>query len=207
MIEILIPTCFDPWDLKHMIQEIEATTPEEHKIFQSNIPACASTNRNACLQWALGDFLIMLDDDIEGFTHGWIDRLMGPMMCDPDILAVSALLLKPDRSIGETCAGQFDVSAGWCYLHGNGPCMMPTAAMAIRNTGVMFDENYIGSGWEDNDWFMSLRRKFPQSKFAQSDEPLVHRNEMKNQVAFYNVNRRYFYEKWGQNASHQTSSH
>lgn len=206
MIEILIPTCQDPWDIDSLKLEIAKATPEEHVIFSSHEPASASVNRNTCLRWAIGDFLIMIDDDIQGFRQGWWQRLMAPLHKDSDIVAVSAYLTNLDGSPGETCAGPFDISTGWTYLNGNGPCMMPTAAMAMRNTSVRFDEGYIGSGWEDNDWFMRLRREFPFCKFAQSDEPLVHRNEMKHQAKYFHFNRNLFYEKWGKDATHKTSS-
>jgi hypothetical protein len=75
---------------------------------------------------------------------------------------------------------------------------MPTAAIAFVHRGIRFDENFRGSGWEDNDWMKAIAANDPAAKFVQSNRcRLIHLNEMKRQHGDnWTHNKAYFYRKW-----------
>ena len=99
--KILIPTCRKLAEIIEMVDAIERTAPD-CEVVVSGLSASASVNRNYCLESVcVGDVAIMLDDDIEGFYAGWADSLVLPM-ADPNVVMVSARLLNPDGSFGQT---------------------------------------------------------------------------------------------------------
>lgn len=203
--KILVPTCRPKHELASLVAEIEANSPEA-KVIVSGLPKSAAINRNCCLDKLdcrdndgvfIESIAIMIDDDIEGFYPGWIRDLTAPMV-DESVVMVSARLLNPDRSFGPTCSRCYDASPDAIEITSNGHCVIPTAAIAFRHRGYRFDEQFLGSGFEDNDWCFQYLADDPFAKFIQSNKcRLVHRNEMKNQKGeFWKHNTLYFYNKW-----------
>ena len=73
-----------------------------------------------------------------------------------------------------------------------------TACIAIGNDGLRFDEHFLGSGFEDDDFCMQLREKYPDGIWLiLHDVKVIHTNEKKNQAAPWLHNRRHFETKWG----------
>lgn len=195
--KILIPTCKRPNELAGIVAAIHATT-DDGDVIVSGLPASASINRNYCLSLVNeGDVAVMLDDDIEGFYHGWLDDLTRPL-ADESVVMVSARLLNPDGSFAQTCSRCYDREPEQIEITSNGVCVLPTAAIAFRYRGFKFDEHFLGSGFEDNDWCFQYLAADPAAKFVQSNRcRLVHRNEMKNQKGkFWKHNMAYFFTKW-----------
>ena len=76
---------------------------------------------------------------------------------------------------------------------------VPTACVAFRNDGLRFDEHFIGSGFEDDDFCKQHKAKNPFAKFVIANNvKLIHENEMKNQSGkFWEHNKIVFEKKWG----------
>lgn len=193
--KILIPTCnsaYEPAPVKYYSPDCD--------IIKTGFPLSAAKNRNYCLDHVIvGEIAIMLDDDIEGFYEGWVGDLIKPME-DPAVVMVSARLLNPDGSFGSTCSRCYDPDPEEIEIKSNGVCILPTAAISFRHRGHRFDENFVGSGFEDNDWCQQYLSADPGAKFIQSNLcRLIHRNEMKNQKGkIWNHNMLYFHNKWTQ---------
>ena len=195
--KILIPTCRWPHELAGMMSAIHATT-DDSAVIVSGLPASAAINRNYCLTMvAVGEVAIMIDDDVDGFYPGWIDDLLAAMR-DESVVMASARLLRSDGSFGPTCSRCLDESPDEIEITSNGVCVLPTAAIGFRNRGFTFDEHFLGSGWEDNDWCQQYLAADPSAKFIQSNRcRLVHRNEMKHQHGEnWRHNQAYFFQKW-----------
>lgn len=195
--KILIPTCRPKSELAPMLAAIASTTTDCHVIV-SGLQASASVNRNRCLECvAVGEVAIMLDDDIEGFYAGWVDDLLSSME-DPQVVAASARLLNPDGSFGQTCSRCYDATPSQIEIKSNGWCVIPTAAIAFRHTGHRYEERYVGSGFEDSDYWAQILRDIPTAKFLQNNVcRLVHRNEMKNQGGNNWVHNKMLYcQRW-----------
>lgn len=192
---ILIPTCKPP--RAEQIEAIHANT-DDATVIVSSLNDSASVNRNWCLMGCTDDVAIMLDDDISGFYRGWEDDLLSPM-ADPDVVMVSARLMNPDGSVGPTCSRCYRLEPDAIEIEPSDHCVLPTAAIAFRNCGIRFDEGFIGSGWEDNDWCFEYLKRFPSAKFVQSNKcRLIHANEQKNQGdKFWIHNQMHFMKKWG----------
>jgi len=75
---------------------------------------------------------------------------------------------------------------------------LPTTLIAFRNNHIRFDEMFIGSGFEDNDFCRQFGREYPNGKFVICNRvKVIHLNEMKNQKGrYWEVNKNYFLKKW-----------
>jgi hypothetical protein len=220
-LDILIPTLKPRRELADQIDAIERTTHSPHRIIASCQPLSAARNRNLCLEWGRSDPLIMLDDDISGFTEGWEERLVAPIFADAKICVASARLMHPDGRVGDMCNVRRTAGQGWFEVPVQRDCVMPSAAIAFRNWGLRFDEQFVGSGYEDGDFCFQYRAIDKQAKFVVTDDcRLVHANEAKNQYirecwsgpggctlysepkgqclgCNFRRNRDYFWKKWG----------
>jgi FkbM family methyltransferase len=191
--DIIVPTCKSLEELSPLMSDMQG-----HSLGCRTLATCtaasAAKNRNIGLDWAKSDIVIMIDDDIGGFSPGWWQELIRPLS-DPDIVMVSARLMKPDGTPG---AMMFtgDLVREICEVP-----RVPTACIAFRNDGTRFDDGslpdspdkngYIGSGFEDDDFCARLQEKYPSGKVVINNRvKVVHFNEMKNQHGkYYDANK------------------
>jgi hypothetical protein len=225
IVDICIPTMRPLEEIEAQLEQIEATAELPHRIIASCQPASASINRNFCLHFAASPIIIMLDDDIEGFFPGWDARLLEIFDVEPKATMVSARLMTSEWKVGLSCARNKALVPRWVEIFAARDCLMPSAAIAFRNLGHRFNEGFVGSGWEDNDFcfkhlFGCRARRLVMERVAGHfglaihdylltvDVPrfyvdngcqLIHRNEMKNQFENdqFSKNRKHFYELWG----------
>jgi len=188
--DIIIPTLKDPYGLAPMVCAIEGYS-QGCNIIPTCLKASAAVNRNAGLERTAAPIVIMLDDDISGFYDGWVDELIRPLLLCDDIIYVTADLVNPDASISCTMfrpdgEGVVDIPRA------------PTAAVAFRNNGLRFDEAYIGSGFEDDDFCATLKEKHPKGRFVLNKYvKLIHANEEKGRSSEnFQKNEKYFLSKW-----------
>ncbi len=197
MVDILIPTMKSLEELKPMIDNLSTLAGVEHKVFASCEKVSASTNRNICLNQATSNIVIMLDDDIEGFFDGWASSLLQPLF-DKQICMVSARLFNLNGTVQNTCMDNNELLPELIVLKPEPNRIMPSAAIAFRKTELRFDENFIGSGWEDTDFCRQYWEYFKEAKFVVTNAcKLIHRNEMKSQGIHWERNKNYFEKKWG----------
>jgi hypothetical protein len=196
MIDVLIPTMRHRDQLADMLAAIDRTSVLGAFTIVSGLSASAAVNRNLCLSLMTSPVGIMLDDDIAGFYRGWDMDLIAPLR-DESVAVVTARLMRPDGRVAQTCSRCYDLQPDLIEIQPARECVLPTAAIAFRNRGILFDEGFLGSGFEDGDWCFEYRRQFPQCRFLQSNTcRLVHLNEMKEQRKHWNHNKAYFETKW-----------
>jgi len=183
-VSIIIPTIKTEREIIGLITEIKNTVYYELDLIVVSGNRSAAKNRNIGLEQAKSEFIIMCDDDIEGFSYGWDKDLIGTLE-ETKANMVGARLFNPDGNLQKTNYNNFDLSKDFVEVK-----TMITACCAFRNTTLRFDENYVGSGYEDTDFCKQLGRKF----FVANRVKLVHRNEHKN--PFDRQNEKYFREKW-----------
>lgn len=192
MISILIPTCKTENEINQQIQDIEATTISKYEIIYSCTKNSASVNRNICLNKASYDIIIMMDDDISGFFHGW-DMELIKALDSPDVILASARLLNSSKDIGFMMGDTGDTTSALVTA-----IKVPTACVTFKKNILRFDENFIGSGFEDDDFLKQMNQLFPDKRIViNNDCKLIHLNEMKNQQgSFWEHNKNYFYSKY-----------
>lgn len=190
-IDIIIPTCKP--EVNAQIEEIKRFNPEIN-IIATCQQMSASRNRNRGLQDSESDLVIMMDDDMTGFYEGWIDDLL--MLWTDDMVMMSARLLEPDRSLAYMLSENNDLSKPIITIEKG---ELPTACIMFKNDGTRFDNQFIGSGFEDNDFCLQLQEKYPEKRFVINNKcQLIHNNEKKNQGGkYWNHNKLYFNNKWG----------
>jgi hypothetical protein len=108
---------------------------------------------------------------------------------------VSPRLLSPDGRLGHTLADNYDTEKKYVMIEKR---RLPTACIAFINDGTKFDEMFIGSGFEDDDFCKQLSIRYPDGLFVINNMvKLAHLNEQKNQGGkYWETNRRYFLKKW-----------
>lgn len=192
--DIIIPTCRDvqsdeinelTWSLFYLNRD--------SKIIVTGIPDSAAVNRNAGLNESTSEYVVMCDDDISGFYSGWAEELIMPLLVSPDIIYVSARLCNPNGTLQVVMGGRYDTETPIIDVSS-----APSACVAFRKTDLRFDENFIGSGWEDTDFVRQLKQRFPHGRIVINNlVRMRHKNEMKNQLGEnYQKNRDYYNKKW-----------
>jgi len=189
---VIIPSFRTREELSAQVCEVEGTVSDGWNVIPTCQPGSAAHNRNYGLkQVEEGSTVIMVDDDISGFKPGWTEKMI-ELLQDPSIVMVSARLINRD---GTPAPMMFmGTPVGNC-------CQVPrcpTAAIAFRHEGIMFDENFIGSGYEDDDFCAKIAEKHPKGMvFIHNEVRLVHANEQKNQGGEYmEKNKAYFESIW-----------
>ena len=194
--DILIPTC-KPYDkVKELVARImETSDTTAGNLFVTCKNVSASINRNYALQYATAPVVIMLDDDISGFFPGWDEMLVEALYLSPKHVMISARLMNANNTPGMMMSIEPNLEGKFQYVNG----FLPSACIAFHNDDTRFDENFIGSGWEDTDFCVSLQKKYPEGEFLIANEvKLVHNNEMKNgNSVMFEKNKAYFEQKHG----------
>lgn len=196
MIDIIIPTNKYPIQIKRYIHKVEASVNLfNYRVMPTCFQASAAVNRNFGLIKAKSEIVIMIDDDLSGFSHGWADKLVAPFK-DPDVIMVSARLMKTKTQVGPMMSIHPDLSKPIVEVPDQ---ILPSACIAFRNDGTRFDElNYEGAGYEDTDFCYQLNMKYPNGKFLiNNDVKLIHKNEMKgsNQLKLNEIKFRIKWDK------------
>jgi len=208
MIDVIIPTCKTAQATAPQVDAILDTAGCLAKIFVTCEPTwSAAQNRNLGLKSADLDIVVMVDDDVCEFPPGWLYHLTGTLETEHECVLVSARLLNEDGTPGPmTGEPPPTASTGLTVAK-----RLPTACIAFRNDGLRFDENFVGSGFEDDDFCAQLRQKYPTGTFIiNEDVRVVHKNEMKNQGfikgkgpvpgGVFEKNQAYYESKWGERA-------
>lgn len=204
MISIVIPTCKPQDDIRNMLVDIETNTLEWHKVIHTCLPLPAARNRNIAHASVRREvqFVVSLDDDIQGFYPGWLTDIIQPLKEDETIRFASARLMKPGgREVNFMMTSSFDLKNKYEDVP-----RCPTSAYAYRKKdfdslfefynkdSLPFDENFKGSGWEDNALCHDLKMRFPDSRIIINNQcKLIHVNEEKNQKQFLQENKKYFF--------------
>jgi len=205
MIDIIIPTCKPANKVSGLVKEITATAGVDFKIIPTCFNVSASTNRNYGLNQSISEIVIMIDDDICGLFSGWAGKLIQPLFLDKDIVMISARLMKSKNKLGVMMNITVDLSNEIVEVPER---MLPSACIAFRKSELRFDEAYIGAGFEDTDFCMQMRNKYPNGKFLiHNGVPVIHKNEMKNQLLGGRLlhNKQYFESKWFANENSKSN--
>jgi GT2 family glycosyltransferase len=162
------------------------------EIVVARAPRCVAANRNAGRDRARHDLVAFVDDDVLT-PPCWTSRLLATLAARPDAGAVSARLVslwgqaqtRPDVAPGEVAAA---LIPGTCFVYSR-----------RRVTDQRFDEDYLGSQWEDTDWMMRVRAR-GLATLVNGDVSVLHANELKRNE-WWEANRRRFVARWGEPAS------
>jgi hypothetical protein len=190
--DIIIPSCRDLYDLNDLCAEIRKTATEPYRlIIAANPGRSASQNRNICLNRSEANFVIMLDDDITGLHPFWNKQLIQEL-ADPAIKLVSARLMKlpfPGQPAfpASMMSSRYIINTPFEIVK-----KVPTACVAFRKTIIRFDENFKGSGFEDDVFCLDMGPVI----IIDNKVKVIHLNEMKQQSDNWEFNKNYFEEKY-----------
>jgi len=186
-ISVIIPTLKAEGELSGLVDSIKATAYYDIEVLVVATPASSATNRNIGLNRAKGDFIIMCDDDTEGYPQNW-DKGLIDALEQTGASVVSARLMNRDGSIHACNHGNRDVSRDFVRVP-----TMPASCCAFHKTSHRFDEGFIGGGFEDTDFFRQMGGPY----FITNLVKVVHRQEGK--YTSISRNREYYNKKWKNN--------
>ncbi|MDD4980670.1 MAG: glycosyltransferase family A protein [Candidatus Omnitrophica bacterium] len=182
-IDIIIPSCKTK-GLLPLIEEVYATsTGAFNLIIASNPEYSAAKNRNAGLMLSAAPYVIMVDDDITGLFKGWNEILISLLEVCPKVSIVSARLIRKDATPAPMMSSKYDLGHDYEIV-----MKIPTACIAFRQTAIRFDENFKGSGFEDDAFCLDMGPKIIINNLVK----VVHLNEMKRQSQYWQENKEYF---------------
>lgn len=199
--DIIIATYKTPAEVAPLVNEIEGFS-YPCRVLATCQKASSPVNRNMGLDWAEAGYVIMVDDDIAGFYEGWENDMIAPMVADPNIIMVSARLT---NRVGENGVMMFqgDTRALLSVVP-----RVPTACIAFHNTELRFDEEFQGSGFEDDDFHAQLSREHPYGRTVINNRVrLIHLNEQKEQGRYFAQNKAHFESKWMTTADQRRLDH
>lgn len=193
-VSVIVPTCRPEAAVADLVAEIRRRSTGEFEVIATCRPVSAAANRNAGLDAARYDRVVMVDDDVTDLPAGW-NQLLARHLDEPDVVMASARLFKPDGSPGHLMGGA-KFRPG--QVTEAAERKLATACVAFRKTGLRFDENFEGSGFEDDDYAAMLVRENPAARFVVDNGVAVtHLNERKNQTGeTWAKNQAYFQRKW-----------
>lgn len=186
-VSIIIPTMRTWHEIKDLFHAIHATAEsEDFEVIYSGMNWSASKNRNFCLNKAKGDIIIQVDDDVSGFYQGWDKFLIAPLMGNDQFMLISAELHKPGTPLSEL--------TGWTRITRS---IIAGACIAHRKTHLRYDEEFKGSGMEDNDFCMQVNNSYPNPAMVINYNcKLYHAGEKKLNKENLEYNTGYYQHKW-----------
>ncbi len=92
MISVIVPTIRTAKEMANVLKEIRATVSPDTELILASSKESAATNRNIGLNKAKGEFIIMCDDDVYGYTDMWDTRLVD-VLAETKASVVGARLL------------------------------------------------------------------------------------------------------------------
>ena len=192
-VSIIITTVKTEEEIEGLIAEIKETVYYELDLIVISGIRVVSVNTNMGLDKAKGEFIIICDDDTEGYQKGWDKVLLDALekLESEGATIVGARLLNLDGTLHKVNYRNYDLSVEYSQTR-----TMITPCCAFRNTKLRFDENYKGWGWNDTDWCKQLGGK----SFVVNTVRVIHRNEAKNPLGSRRqiiANRERFRAKWG----------
>lgn len=202
IIKVIIPTQKSAKQLEWLIEQIKSTACIPCQVYVTGLAnGSASQNRNKGLEWAKDDkWVCMVDDDCQFTYPGWLKQLATTMARD-EVVFASASLYSPSGLPAymtglQDCGGMHHPSGEWEVPTKR----VLTACCVFKPNGLRFDENFIGSGFEDTDYCNQLSKLKPEGKFiVDFNSKAVHVNEMKEQRNNWNWNHLVYQSKWTDN--------
>lgn len=186
--DIIVPSCKPMEYLRPLFREIEESVCMPCDLIGVSGPGySASENRNMGLGLSTAPYVIMMDDDISGLGFGWNVELVAPLVECPHVSIVSARLINRDGTPAPMMSSKRDLSGDYEKV-----VKVPTACVAFRRTTYRFDENFKGSGFEDDAFCLAMGPKIIINNIVK----VIHFNEMKNQKENWDHNKKYFKEKY-----------
>jgi glycosyltransferase involved in cell wall biosynthesis len=205
-LDIIIPTCKTLDQVADQMGEAVRTAGlHDVRMIVTCNDGSAAANRNLGLDLSTSDPLVMMDDDIEGFPMFWARDLLNIWNAHPDFVMLSPQLMRPEGGYAwmKGPDGQLGMgprpTEGVTILEKQ---MLLSACIMVGRNDIRFDENFKGSGYEDDAYSDDLRAWCPQGKWLLCHGvEVVHRNNMTGWEENREANRRYYEQRKARKAS------
>ncbi|MFT7462402.1 MAG: hypothetical protein ACI9EF_000742 [Pseudohongiellaceae bacterium] len=189
-VSVIIPAYDDTAKLRRALWSIRQTADMPYELIVSRAKQCVAKNRNAGLDLATQDLVIFLDDDVL-LPPGWMSRLVAVLGARSDYGAICAHLTFADGS-PQTRRPELLPGELW-EITIPGTCFVYSRA---RVHDIRFDENYLGSQWEDTDWMWQVLRQ--GLKVGMSGDVWALHDHADSENKWLVPNAEYFRGKWGE---------
>lgn len=199
-VDIVIPAYRIQHNLSILLEEIAHKTAPPYNVIILHKEQSAAKNRNDGLRRCQSPYIIMLDDDVRDLPYLWNKKLIDRLHYSPNVMAASARLMNEDGTIGMNSANNFNVNSDFETVN-----MIPTACCIFRKKdvdriGLWFDEDFLGSGWEDTMFFSQLKNGCKKLGIGtdiviDNTVKVTHLNNETNNSQWYEYNKQVFLNK------------
>uniref|UniRef100_A0A6M3MA18 Putative glycosyltransferase n=1 Tax=viral metagenome TaxID=1070528 RepID=A0A6M3MA18_9ZZZZ len=204
-VSIMIPT--NKPDVNALINDLLKTEYEKLLISASCLQQSAAKNRNWCIDNCHSDIIVMVDDDVEVMEGDWLTKLLAPLIKYRDQISVIAPRLhspqkQPCAQLGNNGWHDIIETGLKCACHTPETKLNITTSACIaffKEDGVRFNEKYPDACFEDSDFCMRYKKKFPNKKIVINEHSkLIHHNRGSwRSGKTWEYNRQLFFEEWG----------
>lgn len=156
-----------------VVEDLEKMLGDKLRIVPFDRPFNFSDKINVGALAARGDLFLLLNDDVEVISPGWIEALLGPIQ-DADVAMVGAMLYFADGSVqhaGHCYSDSIPDHAGWRDSHSDAgyfgalsverECSGVTAACALVTREAFFDVGgfcmLLPNNYNDVDFCLKIR--------------------------------------------------
>jgi len=196
------------------IDDIQFTDRIE-PIFNDNNDGSFSSNNNETAQEGSAPYILFANDDVEPMNENWLMSMVNILDTDPNVGAVGALLLYPNKLV-QHCGVMFDqrtnglpyhifyqkpvsqfMQVNRYYQAITGACMLVRRSDFEKLGG--FNEEYI-YGYEDIDLCLKLKQDLEKSSVYCASAQLIHHEGVSGTFKKHphlKNNMKVFRDKWG----------
>lgn len=194
MYSIIVPTRKKEIDLPELMVELTTKSAGTYEIIVTGVQGTSAVNRNAGLNKAKYDLILMLDDDVKKLPQDWNVSLCTPIQSNSNIVMVSARLVDDTGQLVTMTGGNYNVDAPTVTVQSG---VLPTNCIAFLKTELRFDETFIETGFEGTDFCNQMIEKFPNSTHVVNNlVKVVHVSDRKRQWIAWRDDDAYFKSKW-----------
>ena len=197
---VIIPTIKTEAEIKDYVALVRVSDINIGSIIATCKMQSAAANRNMGLAASVdtgkvteaSDWVIMIDDDMDGFPDSWATRLIQELRSRPQVKILSARLMNKGGTYGTMRSFKSDIDNSqdvWVIPDS----MVPSACIAFsretwqavaNNTALPynmpFDENYEKACAEDSDFCIAVIKTFPGAHVGVANRVrVIHLNEEK----------------------------
>jgi len=192
MNSILIATIKKEEELAGLINELKSKAVLEYEVIISSSEGSVAYNSNRGLERAKGEIILKVDDDVFDFPQGWDKLLIDTLSLDKNIVIASARVLNPNGTVQKTCSNTEDLTPDIIDPPSG---LAPFCCVAFRNDGLRFDEVFQGSSYDDTDFNLQLRMKYPSCRVVINNKIQI-KHKLESKVNRFGANQELFLKKW-----------
>lgn len=191
-IDIMVRCYEEDQCTRDTIESIKKTATTNYTLTINPNKASCAANYNLLIKAAKSECIIIVDDDVSFKDKGWDAKLVESLYSDNRIGVVAPRILTKD---GGWINPQTDAEKNKLTIG----TKVAGIVLAFKNVGILCDEKYIRSQWEDTDFLYEYMKRGYLVAIDGRVEAYHMRPVTSGYHDYIEKNQKYFLHKWGVN--------